>query len=304
MISDDDLALLVERLARALAPPRGRYTPLFVEGKVAGWLDDARVSRLASMTGVFEVGGDGVAFVAGLDDATARTAALDPVARTLAAEGRLSRWRDERYSVAPHFGAPPWFLLERAAARFFGIHTCAAHINGVVRADDGIRMWLARRSPSKAIDPGMLDNMVGGGVAEGQSIAATVRKESAEEAGVAEALADCARPAGTVDICREQPDGLHRETIFVHDLWLPADFTPAGRDGEVVGNQLVTLPEAARLIAIDKGSEAVTADASLVIVDYLMRHGEILPDARDYAMLDALRHPSTSVSGLPAPERA
>jgi 8-oxo-dGTP pyrophosphatase MutT (NUDIX family) len=300
MISDDDVASIVERLARVLAPPRGRYTPLLVEGQVAGWLDDARISRIAPMSDVFDVCGDGVAFTTTLDNVAARSAALDSVARALAAECRLTRWRDERYAVAPHFGAPPWFFLERAAARFFGIHTYAAHVNGVVRTVEGIGMWLARRSPEKAIDPGMLDNMVGGGIAEGQSVATTVRKESAEEAGVAPALADCAHPVGTVEICREQPDGLQRETIFVHDLWLPANFTPAGRDGEVVGNQLVALPEAARRIAIDTGDDAVTADASLVIVDFLMRHGAIAPDARDYATLDALRHPPTSISYSPA----
>jgi hypothetical protein len=49
---------------------------------------------------------------------------------------------------------------------------------------------------------------------------------------------------GAVEICRMQPDGLQRETIFVHDLWLPAESTPAGQDGEVVAHRLVTLPEA------------------------------------------------------------
>jgi 8-oxo-dGTP pyrophosphatase MutT (NUDIX family) len=173
----------------------------------------------------------------------------------------------------------------------------------VVRAGDGIRMWLARRSPTKAIDPGMLDNLVGGGIAAGQSVAATVRKESAEEAGIAAAVADLATPAGTVHICRAQPDGLQRETIFVHDLWLPGDFRPAGQDGEVVGNALVTLPEAARLIGVDAGVDAVTADASLVILDFLFRYGAIAPDAHHYAALDALRHPSTSIADSPAPCR-
>ena len=97
-------------------------------------------------------------------------------------------------------------------------------------------------------------------------------------------------------ICREQPDGLQRETIFVHDLWLPADFSPAGQDGEVAGHRLVTLPDAARLISIELGPDTVTADASLVILDFLLRHGEIAPDDPAYLALDALRHPAMDVA--------
>ena len=29
------------------------------------------------------------------------------------------------------------------------------------------------------------------------------------------------------------PEGLHREIIFTHDLWLPGDFRPQNQDGEV-----------------------------------------------------------------------
>ena len=52
------------------------------------------------MTEVFEVRDDGIAFAARLRDAPARSAALDAVTRTLAAEGRLTAWRDEQYAIA------------------------------------------------------------------------------------------------------------------------------------------------------------------------------------------------------------
>ena len=45
-------------------------------------------------------------------------------------------------------------------------------------------MWIARRSPTKAIDPDLLDNLVGGGIAAGQSVPTTVVKEAWEEAGI------------------------------------------------------------------------------------------------------------------------
>jgi 8-oxo-dGTP pyrophosphatase MutT (NUDIX family) len=291
MIDAAIVTAIRRRLTSALAAPRERLHPLRIEGRAIGWLDRRRASRLRGFIDVFDVGDDEIALVSQLADVAARTIALDRIARILAAEGALSAWRDERYAVAPRFGAPPWFLLERAAARYFGIHTYAAHVNGVVGSGE-VRMWLARRSPAKAIDPGMLDNLVGGGIAAGQSVAATVIKEAHEEAGIDASLAGRAQPAGTVDICRAQPDGLQRETIFVHDLALPAEFRPAGIDGEVVEHRLVGLRDAARIISHAEGPDLATADSSLVILDYLLRHGAIPRDAPEYAALDALRHPA------------
>ena len=146
------------------------------------------------MADTFDVRDDGISFAAGHDSAAARTSALDRVARMLAAEGLLTAWRDERYAVASEFGAPAWFVLERAAARYFGIHTYAVHVNGLVRRGDEIAMWIARRSPTKSIDPGMLDNLVGGGIAAGQSVAAARRQGSLGGSGHRRA-ARTARPA-------------------------------------------------------------------------------------------------------------
>jgi len=294
MIAGHDLTALCSRLSRALARPRGSYRPLRIDGSAAGWLDDARSARIATMRDVFVVRDDSICFVEGLDTEERRSAALERVARELSEAGELTAWRDERYDVAPEFGAAPWFRLERAAARYFGIHTYAAHLNGVVRGEDGILMWLARRSATKSIDPGMLDNLVGGGVASGQSVNAALMKESWEEAGIPVPLARLAKAAGHVEIWREQPDGLQHETIFVHDLWLPATFTPVAQDAEVVDYRLVTLAEVAKLVAVGKVFDAITADASLVIVDFLMRQGKIERDTTTYRMLDALRHPPTS----------
>ena len=294
MIAGHDLTALCSRLSRALARPHGNYRPLEIEGSAAGWLDDARAERLAAMRDVFVVRDDAVTFVDALDTEERRSVALERVACELSEAGELSAWRDERYTVAAELGAAPWFHLERAAARYFGIHTYAAHLNGVVRCEDGVLMWLARRSATKSIDPGMLDNLVGGGVASGQSVNAALMKESWEEAGIPVPLARLAKAAGSVEIWREQPDGLQHETIFVHDLWLPASFTPVAQDDEVVDYRLVSLLEAARLVAVGKVFDAITADASLVIVDFLMRQGKIGRDSAAYKTLDALRRPTIS----------
>jgi 8-oxo-dGTP pyrophosphatase MutT (NUDIX family) len=291
MIEAAIVTAIRRRLTAALAPPRERLRPLRIEGHAVGWLDGQRALRLRAFADAFDVRDNEIAMAPQLADFATRTAAFDRVTRILAAEGALTAWREERYAVAREFGAPPWFLLERAAARYFGIHTYAAHVNGVVE-NAGVRMWLARRSPTKAIDPGMLDNLVGGGIAAGQSVTATVVKEALEEAGIDAALARRARSAATIDICRAQPDGLQRETIFVHDLSLPAEFMPACIDGEAVEHRLVGLSDAAQIVANAEGPDVATADSSLVILDYLLRHDEIPRNGPEYAALDALRHPS------------
>jgi 8-oxo-dGTP pyrophosphatase MutT (NUDIX family) len=295
MIPNAVLAAIHARLARELAPPARRLRPLRIDGEAAGWVDDMRATRLAQCPEILDVASDRIVFASGVDSPASRTAAMARVARALAAEGLLSAWRDERYAIARNFGAPPWFELERAAARYFGVRTYAAHVNGLVRGRDGaISMWIARRSDTKAIDPGMLDNLVGGGMAAGQSVASTVIKEAAEEAGIDAALASQAIATGAVHLCREQPDGFQCETIFVHDLWLPEDLLPACRDGEAVEHRLIPLEDTGALIAADAGADVVTADASLVILDCLLRRGAIAPDAPQRGELEALRCPNDS----------
>ena len=183
---------------------------------------------------------DAIVFVDALADAPARTSALAAVARQLAAEGALTPWRDERYAVAPSFDAPPLFELERAAARYFGIHTYAAHVNGLVRTNERHRACGSRgAAPTKAIDPGMLDNLVGGGIAAGMSVAQTRRQGSVGRSRHRGRRSPCAATAaGELTLMRESADGFQRETIFVYDLSLRADFVPANQDGEAVEHRL------------------------------------------------------------------
>ena len=295
------LTVIGARLRSALAC--GAFTGhlLRVDGRAVGIVDVERARRLAAFTDVFVVGRDAIEFVPGLHDPRSRSRAIAEVARVLAREGALSAWRDELYAVTERFGAPPAFVVERAAARYFGIRTWAAHVNGVARAADGTRMWFARRSGHKAIDPGMLDNLVGGGIAADHGVLETVVKEAWEEAGITAELASQASPAGSVNVCRMNPDGVQRETIFVRDLWLPPDFLPDNQDGEAVSHRCVTLPEAARLIAIASGPDEVTVDASLVALDFLLRQHALPGDAAQLASLRALVRQAPSPLTLPSP---
>jgi 8-oxo-dGTP pyrophosphatase MutT (NUDIX family) len=284
------LAAIDARLTRAHALPRAHYRRFVVDGAPIGLVDEARVERLAAFD-VF-VRGDDVRLGPSLRTPAERSRALAEVADALRRDGQLPAWRNELFAIAPRFGEAALFTIERGAARYFGLRTYAVHVNGVVRAGgaEAPRMWLARRSPAKAVDPGLLDNLVGGGVAAGSRIDETLVKEAHEEAGIPAEVARTARPSGILQSTKPMFDGLQREMLFVHDLALPRDFVPANQDGEATEHRLVDLAEAATTIAATCGPSETTTDASLVVLDYLIRHGHVAADAPAYVRLDALLH--------------
>ena len=284
------LAAIHARLDRALRPVAIRMRPFIVADTPLGFVDHARAARLERFgPRHFHVFADRIELASALRDERSRSAAMADVAATLRLEGALPGWRDELYRVAPTFDARPALYIERGAARYFGVRTWAAHVNGIVRTKHSMSMWLARRSPTKATDPGMLDNLVGGGISATLSIEATVVKESWEEAGIGKALAATARRTGIVHVVRALSDGLQRETVFAHDLELPGDFRPINQDGEATAHRLVDIDAAARAIAIDSGPDELTVDASLVVLDFLIRDGRIGSSEPMRAALEALR---------------
>ena len=149
--------------------------------------------------------------------------------------------------------------------------SAAAHLNGHTGEGAQLRILVARRAAAKAIDPGMLDNLVAGGVRSGEDAWQTLLRECGEEAGIPIALAEGAKPAGTLHVCREVAEGLHRETLFIHDLALPADFTPRNTDGEV--SEFLSFEAEKLLERIAR--EEMTVEAGLVTVDFALRHGAL-----------------------------
>lgn len=226
-----------------------RYVPFMAGGRRIGWLQPELAARLAAFQNVFSAGAERVDLL----DAEG----LTPVVEALAKEGFIPGWRNESYRIEDLFD------IERAAARPFGLTTQAVHVNGIA----GGRMWLARRSPTKPIDPGMLDNLVAGGVTAGLSPARVLVKEAWEEAGIPEELARIATPCGTMSVLREVPEGVQSETISIYDLELPADWLPRNQDGEVCEFKLVTFAEVERQTA----TCALTYEATLVALDYVKR---------------------------------
>lgn len=246
-----------------------RHLRFEAAGHALGWIRPPMADRLARFSDVFSHDGACVRLSAALGTLQARDAAIARVLGELAAEGTLTGWRDELYAVAPAFGDPPLFHIERAAARLLGVTTHAVHVNGVVGST---HMWVARRSATKPIDPGMLDNLVGGGLAAGLSVAQTLVKEGWEEAGIPAGLMARAVARGRIRLLREVPEGVQSEMIFVHDLALPAGFRPVNQDGEVA--ELRLLPNA-EVVGLLRAGAGITLDASLVMLSHFLRTGMV-----------------------------
>lgn len=257
--------------------------PFYVKEQVVGWLGPSFADLLRRWPHVFEVNPAYVSLRATPDTAAGRSEAIAEVTGELARDGVIRGWRDEPMSVAHRYGAPELFRIERAASRHFGLMCYATHLNGFVRREGRDHAWISRRSPSKAIDPGKLDNLVGGRIAAGMSVDETMRKEAWEEAGLAPALLRDLTCLGAVRVEYSVPEGLHREIAFVHDLWLPEDFTPTNQDGEA--SEIRCMPVEEVLQNILAGD--FTLDAGTVMIDGLLRLGAVLPEDSQY--LDLLR---------------
>jgi len=280
---------LLERIAELNRHDLSRYVPFTVEEKRVGSIRRDRLALIEDISDTFVIGKDRVALVPG--DHGARSDAMARAVAALHETGAIARLRGELYSVVPvedrTLSTPPLFAIERAAVPFFGIRAFGIHVNGFVREGKSFKLWIARRSPSAHIHPGKLDNMVAGGQPASHSIEENMMKEAAEEASVAPALAATARREGFVSYCVETPEGLSPATMFVFDLELAPDFVPVNADGELVGFDLLSVPDVLRLV---EQGRAFKPNSNLVILDFCLRHGIIGADHPDFAALESGLH--------------
>jgi 8-oxo-dGTP pyrophosphatase MutT (NUDIX family) len=215
--------------------------------------------------------------------------------RQLRDDGHIRAWRDETYPLHSLADGTLLATIERAASRFWGSLTYGAHCNGYVADASGrpTALWIARRSYSKPTDPGLLDNLIGGGVAHGQTPAEALVREGWEEAGLTPDQMQGYLQAGhIVELARDIPEGFQREHLSVYDLALPEGVGPRNQDGEVHSIDCLPIEDALALAA----TEAMTVDAGLVTLDFALRH-RLLP-APAHAALEAAITPLRRGSAL------
>lgn len=251
--------------ARRQRVPR---VPFTIDGGVVGSVARSALAALRAWPQWLRVDAQGVTLLA---PRAARDAALAEVHRVLRAEGLIRAWRDEPFDLPDPASGVTLAVIERAAARFWGTLTRGAHASGYVAGTDGrpTHLWIAQRALAKVTDPGLYDNLVGGGVPAGQSPAQALLREGFEEAGLEPAEVSAARPAGVLRLLRDIPEGLQHERLYSFDLELPAGRVPRNMDGEVAGFTCLPLGRAIELAA----GRAMTVDAAVVTIDFLCRHG-------------------------------
>ncbi|KAG2497144.1 hypothetical protein HYH03_004735 [Edaphochlamys debaryana] len=284
-----DLSGFVERLKECNADVHKarEFTPFIVDGKEVGKMRAGFVDIIRAYKDVFTLqrGREGfVGLAPELDTCEKRSQRVAEVLEALRKEGVITGWRDELYPVTASFYEEPVMLIERAAATHFGIKAYGIHVNGFVRDPQtgAIRLWVARRSPTKPNWPNKLDHIVAGGQPHGLIPRDNVLKECAEEAGIPPALAATARPVGAVSYTTVSASGYKPDVLFCYDLELPPDFVPVPQDGEVSEFTLRPLEEVADLVA---NTTEFKTNCNLVIIDFMVRHGYITPEMPGYLKL-------------------
>ncbi|MDY0872802.1 DUF4743 domain-containing protein [Dongia rigui] len=280
---------LLRQYRRYAPPDLQRYCRFVVAGRHVGWVKPVLAKELAGRADVFQMAGADLKMQPALADAAQRSTAMASVLEDLRAQGRIPGWRSELYPVNQSFGETPLLVMERAAAPLFGVAAYGVNLNGFVGRGWEMKIWVARRAPTKSVDPNMLDLVVGGGQPLGLTPAENLLKECQEEAGIPAAIAERALPVGIVTLLIEAGEGLRVGQQFNFDLELPESFTPQNQDGEVAGFELVPVSE---LIHRLRSADDFMYDIALVLIDFLIRHGFVGPEERDYLPLIAgLRRP-------------
>jgi 8-oxo-dGTP pyrophosphatase MutT (NUDIX family) len=261
-------------LGQAAAHDAAARLPFRVNDRPVGSVALTHLHALRAWPQWLQVDDSGVALRA---QARALDGVLASINAALRQQGLIRAWRDEPFALFDPASGARLATMERAAARFWGTLTLGAHANGYVAdaQDRPTHLWIAQRSTTKATDPGKSDNLIGGGVPDGQTPQQALTREGWEEAGLRPEQMLTAQPGSVLRLRRDIPGGLQHEWLYVFDLPLPAGFQPHNQDGEVAGFDCLPLDQALQVAAGD----TMTVDAALATLDFALRRA-LLPAAQ------------------------
>lgn len=280
----------LDRINACKVPDLSNYFQFVVDGEVVGYVKPGLVEKLKDFHDTFTFTESEIKFNCKLQSIKDRTRGISEVTESLMRSGVISGWRGEKYKVAAAYSQPTLFEIERAAVPLFGTIGCSVHMNGITWRNGELCMWVGRRSLSKPIGPGKLDQMVAGGQPTGISVKDNLIKECAEEANIPSEIATLSKSVGAISYIVEQLEGLRRDVIFVYDLILPEDFKPENTDGEMEGFYLMTMDE---IISSVEETNDFKFNCAFVIIDFLIRYGYIKPDNKDYLnLVSGLHNPN------------
>ncbi|MEO6698330.1 MAG: DUF4743 domain-containing protein [Paraperlucidibaca sp.] len=236
---------------------------LHIDDVAVGWVRPAVADLLTTLAGSHALRKAKSLHLCAAADSVGRSIIVQSWAHALHEQGLLQNWRDEPMTLT-HQGQS-FLTTERAAFRSLGMATRSVHLNGWLTSPDGMQIWVAERSHHKFVDPGKLDNLVGGGLASGETLAVGLAREAWEEAGLL--FRHVPASVAQLYICRRIGEGLQDECIDVFDAYLPAHFTALNQDGEVAHAGLMPNEDALMLVLGGR----FTWDAALVFIYGLLR---------------------------------
>jgi len=245
------------------------FVPWRVYGRAVGHIHQQNLDAVLASSTHFRRGAGGLELDVGAADASAIVAAaVDELVR----DHKLRPPLGELYPVFGHGDLQPCLLLDRTAVAFFGVRAAGVHLNGYVRTEHGIELWVATRSRGKRSYPGHLDNLVAGGMGWPLSPRATLVKECQEEAGLPATLAAQAVAVGAIHYVMQEGLLLKPDRLDLFDLELPTDFVPHVVDGEV--ESFARWP-VAKVMASLCSEDPWKPNCALVVIDFLLRHGQL-----------------------------
>lgn len=264
-----------------------KFAPFYIGGKSYGWVKKKLAAQLGQEVEHFTPFKDGLALSKDIEGFSARSDALADAAEWIA-EWRDRELRGEMYPIFAKWGDEPLAQVDRAAVPWFGVKAFGVHVNGFVRKKDGIHLWIGERATDRLVEPGKLDNMIGGGQPIGLTLEENLKKEAKEEAGLNAAQIKQAKQVSVISYMLEKSKGLRNDVLFIYDLELPADVIPHNTDGEVARFDLLPIVEVAKLVS---ETDRFKFNCNLVISDFLIRHGFLTQKHPEYAEITKrLRH--------------
>ncbi len=268
------------------------FIPFRVDGVRVGMMRTAFSEQLAHWPDVFQVGGDAVDLLLPGATVAERSFVVAGVLSDLVEQKIITHLHGEQYIATSGTRGQGVLLLDRAAAPYFGIRAFGQHMNGYVRENGDLKLWLGRRSDDRIHFPGCLDNLVAGGLPANVGLQENLAKECWEEAGIAPDVASQAQAVGAITYNLATEKGLKPDTLYCYDLELPAGFQPRCTDGEVAGFELVPIQDVMKIVF---ESDQFKLNCNLVVIDFFIRHGYLGPDHDEYHDLTTGLHPSLVV---------
>ncbi len=269
----------IDRIAVCRVQNLSKYRPFVLGGEQYGWVSAVVAKQIADFPEVFQVSDQQVTLAETLTGCAERTEAIDAVMRRLRERGDIAIWFEEKFPAKKSFDSPSLFEIERAAVPLFGLPAFGVHLNGYVGSGADIMMWVGERAHDDPIEPGKYDQLVAGGQPANLSVEENLTKECAEEAGIDATLAAQAVHVGNIRYTMERPEGLRCDELFMYDLLLEPSFKPVNKDGEVEAFHLMPIRKVDDIV---RDTDDFKFNCSLVVIDFLIRHGILTPDHPEY----------------------